>query len=94
MRARFLGLCVALALLVGAARASAQCSPAAFEQKSITVLKQQAASGNAEAQCVLGMMYDQGAVGVPQDSAQAVFWLGKAAEQGEPTAQFNLGLFV
>ena len=29
--------------------------------------------------------------GVPQDDAQALIWFRKAAEQREPTAQFEIG---
>jgi TPR repeat protein len=35
-------------------------------------------------------MYEEGQ-GVPQDYAQAALWYRKAADQGEPRAQFNLG---
>ena len=59
-----------------------QCSlPPAFDEKSIAAFKQQAASGDAAAQCGLGRMYAQGK-GVPQDYAQAAIWFRKAAEQG------------
>ena len=36
-------------------------------------------------------MYDEGE-GVPQDDAEAVRWYRLAAEQGDATAQYNLGL--
>ena len=36
-------------------------------------------------------MYDEGR-GVTEDDAEAVRWYGKAADQGYPNAQFNLGL--
>jgi TPR repeat protein len=36
-------------------------------------------------------MYDNGQ-GVPQDDAEAVRWYRKAAGQGDPSAQYNLGL--
>ncbi len=35
-------------------------------------------------------MYGEG-LGVPQDDAEAVEWLRKAAEQGRAKAQYNLG---
>ena len=47
--------------------------------------------GDAEAQFILGIMYDDGE-GVPQDYAEAVRWYRRAAEQGHASAQFNLGL--
>ena len=38
-----------------------------------------------------GLMYDNGE-GVPQDDAEAVRWYRLAAEQGNASAQYNLGL--
>ncbi len=35
-------------------------------------------------------MYDKG-LGVPQDYAEAMKWWRKAAEQGDASAQYNLG---
>ncbi|MFZ0913288.1 MAG: tetratricopeptide repeat protein [Candidatus Korobacteraceae bacterium] len=67
--------------------------PTAFDQKSIAAFKQQAASGDAVAQCGLGRMYSLGK-GVPEDYAQAAFWYRKAAEQGNAHAQCNLGLML
>jgi hypothetical protein len=49
-----------------------------------------AASGDAEAQCILGDSYYDGK-GVPQDYTQTAFWWHKAAEQGYANAQYNLG---
>ncbi len=46
---------------------------------------------SAEAQFLIAGMYERGQ-GVPQDYAEAVKWLRKAAEQGHAKAQFNLGL--
>ncbi len=71
---------------------AAQCSgPPAFDQESIAAFEQQAASGDAAAQCGLGMMY-YGGQGVRQDYAQAVFWFRKAADQRNDEAQHNLGV--
>ena len=70
---------------------AAQCSgPPAFDQESIAAFEQQAASGDAAAQCGLGMMY-YGGQGVRQDYAQAATWYRKATEQGNAEAQFMLG---
>ena len=70
---------------------TAQCGkPPAFDQKSIAAFKQQASSGNAAAQCGLGVMYAIGD-GVPQDYTQAASWWRKAAEQGSAAAQYFLG---
>src|SRR5271165_61238 len=70
---------------------TAQCGrPPAFDQKSIAAFEQQASSGNAAAQCGLGVMYAIGG-GVPQDYTQAASWWRKAAEQGSAAAQYFLG---
>ena len=37
------------------------------------------------------MLYAEG-LGVPRDEAQAIHWIGRAADQGNPEAQFNLGM--
>jgi uncharacterized protein len=50
-----------------------------------------AGRGNAEAQAVLGFMYEYGR-GVPQDQVVAAHWYACAAEQGYPSAQYQLGL--
>jgi len=50
-----------------------------------------AEQGDANAQLVLGVMYDNGR-GVKQDDAVAVKWYRKAAEQGNVEAQHNLGV--
>jgi hypothetical protein len=49
-----------------------------------------AEQGNANAQFVLGFMYDTGR-GVLQDDAEAARWYRMAAEQGDAIAQINLG---
>ena len=47
--------------------------------------------GNAFAQVMLGITYDNGD-GVPQNYAEAVKWYRKAADQGLGEAQHNLGV--
>lgn len=49
-----------------------------------------AIKGDARAQVMLGVMYDEGR-GVAQDLRQAASWYRKAADQGEAVAQYNLG---
>jgi TPR repeat protein len=71
--------------------ASAGCQPPVFSQQEFSALKQQAASGDAAAQCGVGRMYSLGK-GVPEDDAQAVLWFRKAAEQGDAHAQYDLGV--
>jgi TPR repeat protein len=75
----------------GVSGASAECHPPVFSQQELSVVELQAASGEAAAQCGLGMMYAKGQ-GVPRDYAQAALWLRKAAEQGEAEAQDALGV--
>ena len=50
-----------------------------------------AEGGNADAQTMLGIIYEEG-YGVSQDYAAAVTWYRQAADQGHPDAQFNLAL--
>lgn len=51
-----------------------------------------AASGDSDAQSYLGYAYSTG-TGVPKDTALALSWTRKAADQGDPFAQSNLALF-
>ena len=53
-------------------------------------LKTRAAQGEAKAQTILGILYDEGR-GVPQDYTEALKWYHLAAAQGEAPAQHNLG---
>ena len=48
-----------------------------------------AEQGDANAQFLLGYMYEVGD-GVPEDDTEAVKWFRKAAEQGHDAAQYNL----
>jgi uncharacterized protein len=48
-----------------------------------------AEGGNADAQTMLGIIYEEGQ-GVSQDYAAAVTWYRRAADQGHPDAQFYL----
>ena len=48
-----------------------------------------AEAGNADAQTMLGIIYEEGQ-GVSQDDAAAVTWYRRAADQGHPDAQFYL----
>lgn len=58
---------------------------------AVTICKRAADQGSMEAQIVVGWMYLSG-TGVPRDDVQAKTWLRGAAEQGNPGAQFYLGL--
>ncbi len=48
-----------------------------------------AEQGNAEAQCILGNLYQLG-LGVENDNAEAMVWYRKSAEQGYGIASSNL----
>ena len=61
------------------------------QQKAVFWLSHAAEQNVAYAQNILGMFYERGGAGLPQDEAQAVRWYRKAAEQGLPEAQFRLG---
>lgn len=55
-------------------------------------LIQKSNAGDALAQHELGIRYFTGQ-GFPRDTAKAVYWIRKAAEQELPIAQYNYGLF-
>ena len=76
---------VVVALLLLAGVASAQTA------QEVAALRKQAQAGDAASQVSLGRMYLDGK-GVPLDMSQGVMWLGKAAEQGHPHAQYLLGV--
>ena len=71
------------------------CLPLLGDEKSDKEIfestKARAEKGDAEAQCILGVMYDYGK-GVLEDDKEAVKWYRKAAEQGIVRAQFFLGV--
>ena len=50
-----------------------------------------AEQGDADAQVLLGVMYDKGQ-GVPQDYKESIKWYRLSAEQGFASAQYNLGV--
>jgi TPR repeat protein len=106
MKARFLGPCVALALLVGAAGAWAQSRDAAPPAQSKGVdpaVLAKAYAGDAAAQYQVGWYYEHpNAIwsdgytesgSSPHDYVQAASWYRKAAEQGNADAQYDLGDF-
>jgi TPR repeat protein len=59
--------------------------------KVAKLLRPLAEQGKAQAQYILGMMYDNGQ-GVAQDYKEAAKWYRLAAEQGNASAQSNLGV--
>ena len=96
---RFLALVVALLLtIMGTLPATAQTmeeAKAAYARgdhaTALRGFRVHAKRGDAEAQLILGIMYDDGEV-VPRDHAKAVRWYRRAAEQELAVAQFMLGL--
>jgi uncharacterized protein len=58
---------------------------------AVRKLRPLAERGNAEAQAILALMYQQGS-GVPQDTVLAAHWYLSAAEQGHVGAQYQVGL--
>jgi hypothetical protein len=57
---------------------------------AIKLARQAAEAGNPMAQLRLAVSYDKGS-GVPRDLHEAVNWYSKAAAQGEPASQAELG---
>ncbi len=67
----------------------------AFNRKdyatAFTKFRSAAQQGNARAQTIVGMMYNEGQ-GIAQDYTEAVGWYRLAALQGDATAQLSLAL--
>lgn len=91
-----------LILAVGAVLASSGCanpyragweSYAKGERKSaIAQWEPLARGGNADAQYLVGLLYDEGGTDLAIDRAEAARWYRLAAEQGHAAASNNLGL--
>jgi hypothetical protein len=60
------------------------------ESDLIRKCRQDAEHGDANAQCLLGYLYEKG-YGLTQDNSEAARWYRKAADQGESTALYALG---
>lgn len=58
--------------------------------KAYKILQPLAASGNSDAQKMLGIMYDYGQ-GVEKDKQKALQWYLKSARQGQPAVQYQVG---
>jgi hypothetical protein len=58
----------------------------------LRIYQAQANRGNANAQYMLGLMYEEGRRGVPRDYGEAAKWYRKAADQGHSEAQRNLAV--
>jgi hypothetical protein len=59
-------------------------------QQSAEVLKEKAANGDPQAEYELGLRYESGAWDVNRDDQQALYWLTKAAEDGNRHAMATL----
>jgi hypothetical protein len=57
---------------------------------AVAAFRRAADQGEAKAQYYLGVLYESGGQGLPKDTAQALYWYGKAALQGEPDALNNV----
>lgn len=88
MNSRFYRRLIFSTLLITAVGMWVQCNRVS-ESPNITTLKEQAASGNADAQYFLAGLYFDGQ-GVPLDYDEAALWYRKAAEQGDADAQYSL----
>ena len=61
-------------------------------QESFRLIKESANQGYAKAQTQLAGCYDYGLNGITKNHAEAMKWFRLAAEQGEPDAQWNVGM--
>ena len=88
---KFLPATIAFSFILFPHFIHAQQCPMAHDPKALKSLQERAATGDADAQCGLGKQYEF-ALGVPQDTQQAVLWLQKSAEQGDVFAQVELAV--
>ena len=66
-------------------------APVQAQTPELDELRALAEQGDASAQILLGVVYDNGR-GVPQDDAEAVRWYRLAADQGDAFSQVILGV--
>jgi len=62
-----------------------------MDAKAVQGVLKAAGQGNAQAQCALGMAYDNGWMGMDKNDAEAFKWYFKAAAQGVADAQNTIG---
>ncbi len=88
------GAVMPLLFAVAAPPADWNAGKRAFEKGDYTTalkkLMPLAEKGNAEAQSLVGLMYDLGK-GLPRDTGQALRWYRAAADQGNAAGEFHLG---
>lgn len=63
----------------------------AKDAQTFESVQEGALSGSLTATYLMGMIYRNGDLGVPKDVPQSVVWYRRAAERGEPRAQYYLG---
>ena len=61
-------------------------------EESIRLMKKSANQGFAKAQSQLGGLYEYGLMNTPKNHQEAMKWFEKAAKQGDPDGQMNVGL--
>ncbi len=91
-----MGMLTAVAVLVAApAWADFEAGAEAYVRGDYTIALKEwrplAEQGNATAQSILGLLYENGK-GLPHDDAEAIRWYRLAAEQGHAGGQFSLGV--
>jgi TPR repeat protein len=77
-------------LFVLALKAPLAAAPYPLHKLPLAEIRQQAGHGNAQAEYIMGVLYERGR-GVEADPALAADWYRKAARQGHGRAQTNLG---
>lgn len=87
----FLAAIIATTLISLPHLVDAQQCHMAHDEKALKVLQDRSSGGDADAECGLGRQYEF-ALGVPQNNKEAVLWLQKSADQGDITAEVELGV--
>lgn len=75
----------------GPKRAPPIAGQSAKDTQTFESVQEGALSGSLTATYLMGMIYRNGDLGVPKDVPQSVVWYRRAAERGEPRAQYYLG---
>lgn len=91
--ARLLALLLITATPGWAQQTGAEAFAAGDYAAAMTLWREEAAAGSAEAQLGLGQLFDLG-LGTAPDAAVAFRWYLRAAEAGVPAAQFNVAVML
>jgi len=75
----------------GPKRAPPIAGQSAKDAQTFESIQEGAMSGNLTATYYMGMIYRNGALGVTKDVPPSIIWYRRAAEKGEPRAQYYLG---